>query len=600
VAISINPTVLRLLDANANRAREALRVLEDYARFVLDDRELIADLKQLRHEMAHVLRSLLSEAILHRDTPGDVGTENKTAGELHRQDLTDVVTAAGKRAGEALRAIEEYLKTITPADAAQIEHLRYRFYDIEQRIAKTLCVTKRFADVRLYVLITEKLCRRPWLDAAEAALLGGADCLQLREKDLEPREVLHRAKQLVELCRRYHRLCIINDRPDIAILSNADGVHVGQDDLPASQVRKLIGRERILGVSTHNLDQSKRAQLDGADYIGVGPIFSSSTKPREFVAGLDYARQVASEIPIPAVAIAGITGANVDEVLAAGVRAIAVTAAVLDCEDPKKAAAELKAGFARRMVGQTFLSASEQQVGQTFLSASDRRSEPDPDPVPTTPDPALKISHRKLPHWKLEGSTYFVTFRLASRELNAPERQIVLDHVKSGSDRFYTLIAATIMPDHTHLLLTPLPQTDLSRILKSIKGVSARFLNQFRQSGGKVWQDESWDRIVRNQNELDEKLEYMLNNSVKKQLVADPWTYDGWYYNETWKEQMADKNVCPTNQRMSAPPVRNGTNQEQRRQAGMPAPPELKSMADRNVCPPSQETDVPTGNSHPT
>ena len=81
MAISINPTVLRLLDANANRAREALRVLEDYARFVLDDRELIADLKQLRHEMAHVLRSLLSEAILHRDTPGDVGTENKTASE---------------------------------------------------------------------------------------------------------------------------------------------------------------------------------------------------------------------------------------------------------------------------------------------------------------------------------------------------------------------------------------------------------------------------------------------------------------------------------------------------------------------------------------
>lgn len=367
MANPINSSVLRLLDANANRAREALRVIEDYARFIHDDVELIAELKQIRHELALVLGSLLGDAILHRDTPGDVGTENKTDSELRRQDLAEVVTAGGKRAGEALRAIEEYLKTIAPDDATRIERLRYRFYDIEQRIVRTLCPAKRFADVRLYVLITERLCRRPWLEAAEAALIGGADCLQLREKDLAPAEVLCRAKQLVELCRRYGRLCIINDRPDIAMLSKADGVHVGQDDLPATEARKLIGREMILGVSTHNLDQARRAQLDGADYIGVGPVFPSTTKPRDFVAGLDFARQVASHVQIPAVAIAGITVANVDQVLATGIRAIAVTAAVSDTDDPKTAASKLKAKLAGEMVEQTFLSASEQQVGQTFL-----------------------------------------------------------------------------------------------------------------------------------------------------------------------------------------------------------------------------------------
>ena len=342
MAGGVNQSILRLIDANANRAREALRVLEDYARFVLDDHELSAALKGIRHEFATILRGTLAEAIAHRDTSGDVGTGIKTQNELQRADIGEVVTAAGKRLGEALRAIEEYLKTVSPADAARIEQLRYRFYDVEHRLARTLCRTKRFADVRLYVLITEKCCRRPWLEAAELALLGGADCLQLREKELEGRELLHRARQLVDLCRRHERLCIINDRADIAILSDADGVHVGQEDLPAAEVRKLVGPDKIIGVSTHRIEQATRARLDGADYIGVGPTFRSATKPRDFVAGLEYCRAVANQVDIPAVAIAGITTANVDEVLAAGIRAVAVTAAVLDTDDPRAAAEALK------------------------------------------------------------------------------------------------------------------------------------------------------------------------------------------------------------------------------------------------------------------
>jgi len=338
----MNGAVLRLLDANANRAREGLRVVEDFARFVLDDRELSAALKEIRHGLAGVLGPLLGEAILHRDTPGDVGTSNKTQAELRREDIAEVITAAGKRLGEALRAIEEYLKTISPAEAAQIEQFRYRFYDIEQRLARTLCPAKRFADVRLYVLITERCCRRDWLEAAEEALIGGADCLQLREKELEGGELLRRARRLVELCHRYQKLCIINDRADIAILSDADGVHVGQDDLPVIEARKLIGRDKILGVSTHRIEQAKRALLDGADYVGVGPVYPSATKPRDFVAGLEYAREAAAHVRLPLVAIAGITGANVDEVIATGIQAIAVTATVLGCDDPRRAATELK------------------------------------------------------------------------------------------------------------------------------------------------------------------------------------------------------------------------------------------------------------------
>lgn len=543
----MNGAVLRLIDANANRAREGLRVVEDFARFVLDDKELSAALKEIRHGLTSVLGPLLGEAILHRDTPGDVGTANKTQAELRREDVTEVVTAAGKRLGEALRALEEYLKTIAPSDAGKVEQLRYRFYDIEQRLARTLRPANRFADVRLYVLITEKCCRRDWLEAAEEALIGGADCLQLREKELESGELLRRARRLVDLCRRHARLCIINDRADIAILSDADGVHVGQDDLPAVEARKLIGRSKILGVSTHRIEQARRAMLDGADYIGIGPIYRSPTKPRDFVAGLDYARQVTGEIPIPAVAIAGITVANVDEVIETGVRCVAVTAAVLDCDDPRKATEELKARLTGQtlasasgaQVRQTFLSAGGEAVGQTFLSASERSSPSGSAPIQhPASDRALKKTHRRLPHWAREGSTYFVTFRMAEGELGAKERKIVLDHAKHGAGKFYALAAVVVMPDHVHLLLQPRRAFDLSRVLKGMKGVSARLVNDSRGEHGNLWQDESCDRIMRDQAEFDEKLDYMLNNPVKRGLVEDPWAYDGWYYNAEWETEL--------------------------------------------------------------
>jgi thiamine-phosphate pyrophosphorylase len=335
----VDINVFRLLDANANRAREALRVMEDYARFVLDDGTTAAALKQIRHDLTALVPA---DAIYFRDTPGDVGTTNKTEAELVRQDLAAVVTAAGKRLGEALRAIEEFLKTTRPAEAAKVEAIRYRSYGIEQTLAFSLRPPTRFADVRLYVLITESACKHAWLETAQEAILGGADCLQLREKNLDSRMLLERARSLVELCRRHRVCCIINDRPDIALLSGADGVHVGQDDVPATEIRKLLGREKIVGVSTHSLEHAKAAVRDGADYLGVGPFFKSPTKPRDFVAGPTYAKQAASAIRLPLVAIAGINLENIGEVLAAGIRAIAVTAAVTGQDDPRAAAAALK------------------------------------------------------------------------------------------------------------------------------------------------------------------------------------------------------------------------------------------------------------------
>ena len=335
--------VLRLVDANANRAREALRVVEDYARFVLDHGPLSAALKQLRHDLTGAVRPILPAAILHRDTPGDVGTAIATTAEAHRADLADVVTAAGKRLGEAVRALEEAAKTFDPPTAAALEAVRYRWYAVEQQVARTLRPAGRFGAVRLYVLITESACRHGWQATAEQAIAGGADCLQLREKAMDGGELLRRARWLVALCRRHDVLCVINDRPDVALLAGADGVHVGQDDLPAADVRALLGPDKIVGVSTHELAHAERAVTDGADYVGVGPVFRSGTKPRDIAPGLPYAAEVARRIKVPAVAIAGITADNVDQVVATGVRAMAVTAAVTGAADVAAAAAELRA-----------------------------------------------------------------------------------------------------------------------------------------------------------------------------------------------------------------------------------------------------------------
>jgi putative transposase len=141
----------------------------------------------------------------------------------------------------------------------------------------------------------------------------------------------------------------------------------------------------------------------------------------------------------------------------------------------------------------------------------------------------MRMTRRHLPHWSREGSVYFVTFRTAMGTLTPAERSLIFGHLRSGDGRFYTLIATCVMPDHVHILIRPNDGMEMSRVLKGIKGVTARLINQARGTRGHVWQDESWDRIVRDEREFTEKLNYMLNNPVAKGLVQNPWEYDGWF-----------------------------------------------------------------------
>ncbi len=342
----MSPTLLRILDVNCNRVREALRVLEDYARFSLNHRPLQQQLKQLRHDFQTATASVQAQAISARDTAGDVGTGITTETEQKRESLSAVVTAAGKRLSEALRSVEEYLKTADGANAACVEQIRYRAYDIERAILLTLSPGReRMRGVSVYVLITESLCKRPWLEVARLAIDGGCECIQLREKLIDAGELLVRARRLAALCRERGVISIINDRPDVALAAGADGVHVGQADLPARVVRQIVGPDLIVGVSTRQIEQAREAVLDGADYIGVGPIFASTTKPQENLPGLAYAKAAAAEMSVPVVAISGVCAGNVVHLAAIGVRAVAVSSAVIAADDPSSAVRQIRAAL---------------------------------------------------------------------------------------------------------------------------------------------------------------------------------------------------------------------------------------------------------------
>lgn len=364
-AVSDHTDTLRTLDAAANRAREGLRVVEDFVRFSRNDEHLSRLLKEMRHELTEHLADLDRFGLIAaRDTRGDVGTRISTPSEQTRRQPLDIITANCRRVEEALRTLEEFSKLLLGAPRVsggaestntraapprladpelpkRLEQLRYRLYTIEKALLTTLASQERLAGCDVYLLVTESLCHHGFGPAVREALAAGVRIVQLREKQLPDRRLLEIARRIREWTRAADALFLVNDRPDLALLVDADGVHVGQDDFRVSEARRIVGPQRLVGVSTHTLEQARQAVLDGADYLGVGPCFSTSTKSFEQLAGLDFVRQVAAEITLPWFAIGGISAANIGAVRSAGASRIAVSSAICSSPSPGQSAAEL-------------------------------------------------------------------------------------------------------------------------------------------------------------------------------------------------------------------------------------------------------------------
>jgi thiamine-phosphate pyrophosphorylase len=199
--------------------------------------------------------------------------------------------------------------------------------------------------VRLYVLLSAGQCTAAldWTIAEAAA--GGVGMVQLREKELSDLELLDRARQVRRWTRQAGVLFIVNDRPDIARLVEADGVHLGQDDLPVKEARRIIGQDALIGVSTHHIEQVRQAILDGASYIGVGPAFPSGTKHFAELPGPSFVSQATAETTLPAFVIGGVNAGTIAAAVAAGARRVAVSQAIARADDPRAAAAALRAAL---------------------------------------------------------------------------------------------------------------------------------------------------------------------------------------------------------------------------------------------------------------
>lgn len=307
----------RVVDAVLNRAMEGVRTAEDFLRFHYDRHDLATELKDLRHRLlAHWSPfPLLANRAVERDAMKF--SDHKK--ESHRSDEENIVHAALHRAMESVRTLEESAKLLDN-DAALMQQLRFTLYDIEQRWKLSSKRSKVAESMRhrLYAILDDTMAhQRDLRHSVDEMLQGGAGILQLRVKSIADSGFLSLARYMAERCREVGAVSIINDRPDIALLSGASGVHLGQDDITPSEARDLLGDECIVGISTHTEEEVDGALDEPVDYIACGAIYGTANKGNEVLASagtglLEYAR---SRTATPIAAIGGVNPDTIPDVI---------------------------------------------------------------------------------------------------------------------------------------------------------------------------------------------------------------------------------------------------------------------------------------------
>jgi len=340
---AISRQTLRIIDASLNRIGEGLRLLEDIARLSLDDTALTQQLKTMRHEMIRGDWTFHRQLLEARDSEGDIGVDIEVPGDEKQRELPATVIANSRRVQESLRTLEELAKTpgVAPVlDSEKFKQARFNIYRIEQALLSRLLRQDKTERLRgLYVIIdTQALGGHSHVEVAGQVIRGGARTVQLRDKSLGKKELLPIAQGLKNLCAEHNVLFIVNDYLDIALATGADGLHLGQGDLPVEVARRLLPMGVVLGCSVTTLDQALDAEAQGVDYIAVGSMYPTPSKETAVVVGTDRLSEVRQRTSLPLVAIGGITGDNAAEVRAAGADAVAVISAVLGADAPEKAA----------------------------------------------------------------------------------------------------------------------------------------------------------------------------------------------------------------------------------------------------------------------
>jgi thiamine-phosphate pyrophosphorylase len=333
---------LRIIDANLNRMGEGLRFLEDIARLMLNDSSLTQQFKDIRHAILETNLNVNTQLVQSRDSEADVGINIEAPEQKQARDLPAAVIANSRRVQESLRTIEELAKlpeNPLKLDSNKFKQSRFKVYTLEQQLLLKLLRRDKLIKLHgLYVVIdTDTLKGRSPVEVTKQVLNGGVKVIQLRDKSSDKKTLLDIALRLKTLCSGHEALFIVNDYLDIALASNADGLHMGLNDLPIGVVRGLLPVDKILGASANTVEEALAHQAAGADYIGAGCIFPTESKQDVIIVGCARIREMKKAVNLPLVAIGGINEKNIEEVVKSGADSVAVISAVLKAASPEAA-----------------------------------------------------------------------------------------------------------------------------------------------------------------------------------------------------------------------------------------------------------------------
>ena len=332
-------SIYRTLDANINRVSEGLRALEDLLRFASLHPQAQEELRNLRHSVRKKTSPLIDKCLSGRNTEKDPGVVISANTLLdQKSSKEELCTANFKRVQEGLRTIEENLKLIDQNELSKLfETMRFSSYKLEKEVYPLVKSKSslRFPQTDIYCLTAEEFSKgRNNIQVVEQMLRADIKLIQYREKEKKPGEMYSECMEIRRMTRDAGATFIVNDHIDIAMACEADGIHIGQEDLPLEVVRDLTGGKMLIGLSTHSPEQAMDAKLRGADYIGVGPIYTTYTKKDVCDAvGLEYLEYVVANVDIPFVAIGGIKEHNLAEIMSRGAKCAALVTEIVGTDD---------------------------------------------------------------------------------------------------------------------------------------------------------------------------------------------------------------------------------------------------------------------------
>ena len=327
--------ISQIIDANLDRAREGLRVLEDWARFGLGNADYVIKLKHFRQILGtnHLEIYKKSRNYIEDQCKGLSHKE-----QINRKSPEEIISSNSARIQEALRVIEEFSRNHNDKLAKIASEIRYEIYSLEIELLNfntRMRAKLILSEANLYS-ITDK--KENLLKIIEDILKGGVKIIQHRFKDGNDKNHLKEAIEINSLCKKYNSLFIVNDRIDIALASNADGIHLGQDDIDLLMARKLLGNSKIIGISANNSNDIRNAIKNGCDYIGIGPLYKTPTKRGKEPLGVEKIKSLTRDISIPWFAIGGINKQNISFLKNQGINKVAIVSGLLNSEDPKEEA----------------------------------------------------------------------------------------------------------------------------------------------------------------------------------------------------------------------------------------------------------------------